>query len=247
MEQSLISQSYSGDSLNQSQKSLCLRRDGSVCILTGEPNPKICHILPLSWGDSQEAIKKTLLLRPAINTLMGAGWMQQHQQHIGDCDRVWNMLCLGEKLREMWKRGSCAFKAVKIQHVNRSQSAVVLEFHWMPEQKKTKPMVHANLEGKQNDWTKMANVMHRLNTCSLSITAAQSELSIPSGKRIEVQMRRREAFNFKAMIDLQWACITAAALSGATSPRMLHEYEPYWWRCDEGTKVDVLSWLDNID
>ncbi|KAJ4317704.1 hypothetical protein N0V84_007223 [Fusarium piperis] len=245
LEQSLVSQRYNGG-FNQPESDLCLQRDGNACILTGEPEPKICYILPLSWGDSQAAMKKTLLLRPAINALMGPGWMQQHQQHIGNSDRVWNMLCLSEKLQDLWKRGSCAFKGIRIQPVSRHESVVVLEFHWMPEQDKVKPLVHAKLEGRQSDWTKMANTIHKLSTSELPATDAQSELSIPSGKRIEVRMRRRDAANFKAMIDLQWACIAAAALSGATSPGMLHEYEPYWWRCDEGVKFNVLSWLDNI-
>ncbi|RSL72284.1 hypothetical protein CEP54_000956 [Fusarium duplospermum] len=234
-EQSLISQRRNDDP-NPSEKNLCLQRDRNVCVLTGDSNPKVCHILPLSWGNSKAAMKKTLLLRPAINALMGTDWMHQHHKHIADADRVWNMLCLNEKLHELWARGSCAFKGIRVQHLSHRESIVVLEFHWMPELKDTKPMLHAS-------------------KLPATECEARSGLSIPSGKRIDIRMARREAANFKAMIDLQWACITAAALSGVASPRMLHEYEPYWWRCDEpywykceeGLKFNVLSWLDNID
>ncbi|KAM6524724.1 hypothetical protein FALCPG4_010328 [Fusarium falciforme] len=257
LEQSLISQSRNDDPVNQSEKSLCLQRDGNVCVFTRDPNPRVCHILPLSWGNSKAAMKRTLLLRPAINAMMGTDWMHQHDKHIGDADRVWNMLCLNEKLHELWARGSCAFKGIRVQHLNHRESVVVLEFHWMPKLENTKPMVHANLEGRQNDWTKMANAMHQLHASKVpaATTEVQTGLSIPWGKRIDIRIARREAAKFKAMIDLQWACITAAALSGVASPRMLHEYEPYWWRCDEpywykceeGMRFNVLSWLDKLD
>ncbi|KAL6364825.1 hypothetical protein LRP88_00798 [Fusarium phalaenopsidis] len=179
LEQSLIPQSRNDDPVNQLEKSLCLQRDGDVCVFTGDPNPR----------------------------------------------------------------------GIRVQHLNHRESVVVLEFHWMPKLENTKPMVHAELGGKKNDWTKMANTMHQLHASKLpaATTKAQQGLSIPSGKRIDIRMARTEAANFKAMIDLQWACITAAALSGVASPRMLHEYEPYWWKCDEGMRLNVLSWLDNID
>ncbi|RSL81373.1 hypothetical protein CEP51_005904 [Fusarium floridanum] len=257
LEQSLRSQRRNDDPVNQSEKNLCLQRDQNLCTLTGDSNPKVCHILPLSWGNSKAAMKKTLLLRPAINALMGTDWMRKNHKHIADADRVWNMFCLNEKLCELWARGSCAFKGIRVQHLSHRESIVVLEFHWMPKLEDTKPMVHVNLVGRQNDWTKMANAMHQLHASKLPATEteAQSGLSIPSGKRIDIRMARREAAAFKAMIDLQWACNTAAALSGVASPKMLHEYEPYWWRCDEpywykceeGIKFNVLSWLDSID
>lgn len=257
LEQSLISQSRNDDPVNQTERSLSLQRDGNVCVFTGDPNPRVCHILPLSWGKTKAAMKKTLLLRPAINAMMGTDWMRRHEKHIDDADRVWNMLCLNPKLHELWARGSCAFKGIRVQHLSHCESVVVLEFHWMPKLENTKPMVHANLQGRKNDWTKMANAMHKLHASQFLATDAEAEsrLSISSGKRIEIHMARREAANFKAMIDLQWACITSAALSGVASPRMLHDYEPYWWRsddpywyrCEEGMMFNVLSWLDKID
>ncbi|KAL2682501.1 hypothetical protein Neosp_006953 [[Neocosmospora] mangrovei] len=257
LEQSLVSQSRNDDPANQPEKSLCLQRDENVCIFTGKPNPRVCHILPPSWGNSKAAMKKTLLLRPAINALMGSDWMHQHDKHIRDADRVWNMLCLNEKLHELWAGGSCAFKGIRVQHLSHRESVVVLEFHWMPKLDETKPMVHAELGGKKNDWTKMVHVMNQLQASKSPAAAnnAPPGLSIPSGKRIDIRMARRDAASFKAMIDLQWACISAAALSGAASPGMLHEYEPYWWRddeaywwqCEEGKRFSVLSWLDKID
>ncbi|KAI8667448.1 HNHc domain-containing protein [Fusarium sp. Ph1] len=230
LEQSLIPQSRNDDPVNQFEKSLCLQRDGDVCVFTGDPNPRVCHVLPPSWGNNKAAMKKTVVATLATR-------------------RVWNTLCLNEKVHELWARGSCAFKGIRVQHLNHRESVVVLEFHWMPKLENTKPMVHAELGGKKNDWTKMANTMHQLHASKLpaATTKAQQGLSIPSGKRIDIRMARTEAANFKAMIDLQWACITAAALSGVASPRMLHEYEPYWWKCDEGMRLNVLSWLDNID
>ncbi|RSL87909.1 hypothetical protein CEP52_015374 [Fusarium oligoseptatum] len=233
LEQSLISQRRNDDPVNQSEKNLCLQRDQKRLRLDRRFQPQ------------------------AINALMGTDWMRKHHKHIADADRVWNMLCLNEKLCELWARGSCAFKGIRVQHLSHRESIVVLEFHWMPELEDTKPMVHANLVGRQNDWTKMTTAMHQLHASKLPATEAeaQSGLSIPSGKRIDIRMARREAAAFKAMIDLQWACNTAAALSGVASPKMLHEYEPYWWRCDEpywykceeGIKFNVLSWLDSID
>ncbi|KAM0428191.1 hypothetical protein ACHAPT_007092 [Fusarium lateritium] len=178
---------------------------------------------------------------------MEPSWMEQHSSYLGDMNRLWNMLCLTEHLQELWARGCCAFKGIEIRPVSRHESVIILEFHWMPQQTSVKPLLHANVEGKCNDWTKMAKTMSQLNASKLPAADTYSGLPIESGKRIDIRMGRREALQFKGMIDLQWACITVASLSGAVSPGLLHQYEPYLWIHDTTRKAKILSWLEDID
>ncbi|KAF4943089.1 hypothetical protein FSARC_15055, partial [Fusarium sarcochroum] len=121
---------------------------------------------------------------------------------------------------------------------------VILQFRWMPQTKKRfGQKMDIRSTGPGNDWEEL---IAEINTFQESgnmppvgdgIIHAKAMLgTLPSsGQIFHVQMEEEDAFKFKDMVDVQWACILVAALCGAAgSPELLSNNDP-----DDS----VMQWL----
>ncbi|KAM0428192.1 hypothetical protein ACHAPT_007093 [Fusarium lateritium] len=48
LEQLPVSRDNNGNAISQAERNKCRERDGDACVWTGNANPRVCHILPLS-------------------------------------------------------------------------------------------------------------------------------------------------------------------------------------------------------
>ncbi|KAF5013713.1 hypothetical protein FDECE_312 [Fusarium decemcellulare] len=93
---------------NKAEKGKCLDFDNGVCIITGAPNPHVCHIAPFEISECA-----------CIDVA-------------GSSDKTWNMICVSPLLREWWIRGYFALKFHGENPNDDGTSSIQLQFFWMP-------------------------------------------------------------------------------------------------------------------
>lgn len=118
------------------------------------------------------------------------------------------------------------------------KSIVEIQFRCMPRSKRT-PTASCS----ENDMEKMVDEVKAFAEGG-SLPVIPEHLSCPllSGHTFHVEMPAEDAGRFKDMLDLQWACIVVAALSGAAEhPHLLPDH-PRWGDPDMRT----LAWVDQL-
>lgn len=114
----------------------CLDRDRKRCIMTGTPNPEVCHVVPFVANNTDHRVRYLKCITQALRTLnsdlgiltSAPGWT----------DEAWNMLSLAPSLHGWWGRGYFAFRCLGVMLVAgaavntvTSQSTVDLQLHWL--------------------------------------------------------------------------------------------------------------------
>lgn len=170
-------------------------------------------------------------------------------------DKSWNMISLSRQLHKWWSESIFAIKCLGITPLSKGKSEIQLQFHWMPQAKRqemsraeAKAKVKADArkktyewrrkidlagsEGREfvNDWkekTRNGTPKVLLSGGVVSAADAMSGRLLHSGRVIEISMDTEDAIKMKAMVDLQWACIQIASMSGAAgSPDFFTEPFP---------------------
>ncbi|KAJ4307886.1 hypothetical protein N0V84_012436 [Fusarium piperis] len=226
-------------SRNREERAKCYCRDNKACVLMGTSEPHICHIIPFCWNNSQLNIIKTAEVFSHAQAFFGVDWTKTYRTHLqdpqnqGSSDKAWNMICLNTQMHAWWGKARFGLKCLGICPITEDESAVTLQFHWMP-RSAMKANDQMNLQGQDNDFDRMvesAKSFHQGGsfpssqefgkTAALSV---HSGVPILSGHLIDVKMSSSEAPLFKAMIDLQWAMIVVSAFSGAAeAPELLFD------------------------
>ncbi|CAK7246405.1 MAG: hypothetical protein STHCBS139747_008035 [Sporothrix thermara] len=233
------------DHRDKQQSEMCKERDGNRCIVMGTLNPKVCHIVPLSVNNSAEELSKLQRAGDILTALFGTHSSLLLEQP-GCSERAWNMLCLNRQLHDWWRRGYFAFRCLGVTPtavVGDTQGAIVsLKFHWMPRQ-----VTGAAASGQwkqkapssgHRQWVQDWNQRPRYGGGGAVVdkdgvvAAAYATTSrlVQSGHIIKVPMPSMEdGLGMKAMLDIQWACIRIASMSGAAGDLEFLK-DPLWRR-----------------
>ncbi|KAF4968795.1 hypothetical protein FSARC_3822 [Fusarium sarcochroum] len=228
----------SNASRSSAEEALCRERDGRACVVTGTKNPATCHIIPFVWNDTQAAIKRSLSVISSTQALLGLPWIREHgsslvRGDLGSSDKCWNMLCLDRHLRFWWSRGHLAFKCLGSIPIagDESMVTVTLQFNWMLRdmlRDRIKPSRDMNLHGDNNDFMEMVERVRVFQAEGNPVQVPHSSFGIKSGHLIHVVMPATDAPKFKAAMDLQWACIKIASISGASNyPDLLPDHDDW--------------------
>ncbi|RSL69183.1 hypothetical protein CEP54_002459 [Fusarium duplospermum] len=217
---------------NQAQAKNCRTRDKSACVLMGTSDPQVCHIVPFSWNNNYENLRKTSAVFIHAEAFLGKGWLRQFDplirnvQNLASSDKTWNMICLNIQMQTWWGEARFGLKCLDIRPTAEGESVVTFQFNWMP-CSAMKPTDKMNLQGKDSDFDRMVNSAESFwkggsipTSAEFGKTAAlfvnvKSGVPLISGHLIEIEMPSSDAPLFKAMIDFQWAMIVVAALCGA--------------------------------
>ncbi|RSL61907.1 hypothetical protein CEP54_005987 [Fusarium duplospermum] len=198
----------------------CKKRDNNTCVLTGASDPEVCHIVPFSWNSTRFNTKKTQCVFQASVALMGPKWTNDNSpllansRALGGSDHVWNTICLNPLLHKWWAQALFGLKCLGIIFKDENTSVVKVQFRWMPPRSKKNPTVPCNLT--ENEGKKMVEEIRSFTDGgSLPATPKHGEIGLLSGHTFHVEMPPEDAGRFRDMLDLQWACIVIAALSGA--------------------------------
>lgn len=145
------------------------------------------------------------------------------------------MLCLNPCLHSWWAKPHWGIECTGIEPRAKEggghKYAVVLLFHWMPNNKGTiNPGQAVDLQPGANDCRKMVDALmadasdgqgRGEATSAGYMTAIQHDSFRPivSGQEFEVVVDTADdAENMREMVNDQWACVRIAAMSGAAGP-----------------------------
>ena len=220
-------------SKNRDEKEMkkCIARDHGACLLTGTASPEACHIIPFAVNSTEEEQARLLEARNAFDLIPGSEPVRRYKLltvHLGCSDKAWNMLSLNRQLHKWWSEMYFAIKCLGIAPSQSQEGAVTirLQFQWMPLRNTTqhwkRPIdlkggeaLHMVQEWKARRRYGMAEDLLPSGGVAAAAEAAAPFWPLQTGRVFELHMSLEEAENMKTMVDLQWACIQIASMSGA--------------------------------
>ncbi|KAH7019121.1 hypothetical protein EDB80DRAFT_869796 [Ilyonectria destructans] len=195
----------------------CRELDGDRCIVTGYTHPEICHIVPFAWNNSDYNVSKTEKFIPIISDFLDLPVDSDSTRALaslyaerGSSDKVWNIVALNS-----------------IQH-----------FWWDPEKHLSSQLNHSY--GSKPTICDKDNCETCQGTSGVTAHNAHSGRPIRTGDIFTVVRDTNDVNFFHRMIDIQWAIICAAAISGAAlAPELLGDLEDKLFLSDYGDEAEV--------
>ncbi|CAK7224418.1 hypothetical protein SEUCBS140593_005563 [Sporothrix eucalyptigena] len=220
-------------SRNEQEKKKCLARDQHRCIFTSSIHPQACHIVPFAFN-STRTNQRDYTTRFAINIqrLFFASLDEEESclnllsTGLGSSDKAWNMLSINPYLHAWWARPYWAVECLGIEPVENGY-AVILAFHWMPHSDNDitpdQPVrLESDMLGTLDALADRRSYGDGLAPDKQGFPNAiqhDSFQPIVSGQEFRVVHETPEdAQRMRKMVDIQWACVRLAAMSGAAGP-----------------------------
>lgn len=234
---------------NANARAKCLARDGGACILTGAPFPDVCHIVPFEINSSEENLAhyrdQFFLLTHLVRKEDHARVMELLDSGLGCSDKAWNMLCLHPTLRDWWSKCYFGLKCTGIgptscagqglDHNYTGSYLVKLQFHWMPRNNGVHPRHYT--QPCQDTIEKMLQIIEKYDD-TISEAHKSSSCCLETGQIFTLSVSSREdATKMQLMIDIQWANVRLAAMSGLSGKPRLSNHSPQ--------ESNVSSWFRN--
>ncbi len=204
--------------------------------MTKAISPEVCHIIPFSINNDLSKIDSLGRMQHSMRH-----WILQPRLllHTPGCsDNVWNMLCLNRQMHKWWGECLWALKCLGITPDGDEEATISLQFHWMPATSRKsstgkpwkRPIDLQKGEGREmvEEWKRGfrrsfpgvgSSTVGRLGAVDLT-----TGRFVQSGHVFELSMEIGDARKMKQMVDLQWAMIQLATMSGAAGdPEFLAE------------------------
>ncbi|KDN68282.1 hypothetical protein CSUB01_10358 [Colletotrichum sublineola] len=118
---------------NKLESQAALKRDNARCVLTGSPNPEVCHIFPFSALNHQERVDSLLVIMAPI-------WGQDRIKKLLEkltgrynpgasnnqnvIDEARNMISLNQQMHYFWGRGYFALEPMGMAECSEKESTV---------------------------------------------------------------------------------------------------------------------------
>lgn len=169
---------------------------------------------------------------------------------LGRSDKAWNMLPISPQLHRYWSKPYWAIKFIGITPLYQGpeeadvKQIVTMRFQWL-RHKNGDPKRHINVDNNNDCQIMLDGLASDSITClgfegMVTAHCGRSNQPIVSGQDFNVVLDTVEdADKMKKMLEIQWACITIAAMCGAAGPRddsnddlseFDFEREEYEWR-----------------
>lgn len=207
-----------------------------MCVLTHTIHPEVCHIVPFAFNSSTTNVSLyTSRFESCLPMFFPPSEVFSYcsliEASLGASDKAWNMLSLNPYLHAWWAKPHWGIECVGI--VPRGEKhAVVMLFHWMPH-KKGDPRRTIRVEPGTNDCQRMVDALVEGSYGEgrgpdqegyANAIQHSSFRPIVTGQEFEIALDTlEEANNMRKMINIQWACVRVAAMSGAAGPDDLAE------------------------
>ncbi|KPM45092.1 hypothetical protein AK830_g1452 [Neonectria ditissima] len=252
---------------DEKERDKCCSQDREQCIITATGDAHVCHIIPFAWNRNLENIAKTDYIMTSITSGMGL-WINtvdisafvSLSAELGASDKAWNMLTLAPSLQTWWRSGffGLKFMGKTPSESDPSQTEVQLQFRWMPRSRESNATRKINIQDQRDpEKCLLADLTHYYGEGERSSCAqpcgmcdetalrtaynARNHHRVASGAIFKVMRDTATVKYFQVMIEIQWAIICAAAMSGAAqSPELLvssddEDHFAYWqWAENEG-------------
>nr|CEG05221.1 unnamed protein product [Fusarium clavum] len=218
----------------------CRRRDHYRCIFQHTGEPGLTSILPSSWNKDLDDVYFTSAVTEALYAFFGEDIATElrsllaNTAELGSSDKYWNMLNMNLDLRHYWGQAYCGLYCKGIAPFEEPDEStdlakvpfnVTIQFNWL-RRRWEKPNDKITLEGDDNGFMKMAERQIKYerdgspwynDTHGAPIAAGRVDMNIliESGHEFIITMPQEDAEKCKLALDVQWAIIRIAAMSGA--------------------------------
>ncbi|MGE4341380.1 MAG: hypothetical protein AB7E55_36355, partial [Pigmentiphaga sp.] len=205
-------------------------------LFTHTAHPEACHIVPFAFNSTTTNLivytkrfmnALALLFFPAddrytCRDLIGV--------KLGGSDRHWNMLSINPYLHVLWAKPYWAIQCLGIESSSDTMHSVVLAFHWMPRRARERnPDQKICLDAGARDCQDMLDALVGEGSYGEGpvpgmqgfANALQHDCFRPivSGQEFRVMFDTLDdAIKMRKMVDVQWAIVRLAAMSGAAGP-----------------------------
>ena len=236
----------------------CLLRDNNRCILTHTLNPEVCHIVPFATNNNRRTLARVSNNLPLLKCVIGNDYkLLTSNLGCSDCEWKMlslNSQLHTWWSRGMFAFKCLGVTPV----LDGSHSATVtLQFYWMPVQKEKVQRV-TMAQSRSTSWENVVSDGDRrafveewettwkhksYGSVAESVTVARDQpppgvIAAPvattsrlvqTGHVVDISMSTmQDGLNMKAMVDVQWACICLASMSGAAGdPDFLRDNDDY--------------------
>lgn len=260
---------------NNSEKTKCLNFDNRVCIVTGAPDPHVCHIIPFAWNKTTNHTQKAQRLKPVIANHLGllndshTSRLMAKLCELRGSDEVWNMLCLNPTLNDWWGRAYFGFKYLGAYPIPEQEntSSIKLQLVWMPRHVNNGESLKTIKPEEQRDphtqfsqtlihyhgWGSTSCPVSNCTTCAhvkrVMSQDVQTSHPVLTGSIFRVTRDTDHVEMFKRVIDIQWAIICAASLSGRAQDVELHLDQDEDEQGQEASLggEEILDWVEGSE
>ncbi|KAL7938103.1 hypothetical protein V8C35DRAFT_141055 [Trichoderma chlorosporum] len=202
---------------NANERDKCYWRDRQTCILTKAAHPDACHIVPYAVTANDTNIA-SFITSPLINQLEGSeGQLGKIivQESLGSLDKSWNMVCLHPTLHRWWSKHLFGLKCLGlVPNGDGKSTRVQIQFYWMP-RNGIKPNDPAKPPYDKAMDEMLQTVATERDRGIVKDVQRDSFHELETGQTFEIVVDNVDAIKMKAALDLQWAVIRLAAMSGA--------------------------------
>ncbi|UPK91474.1 hypothetical protein LCI18_002409 [Fusarium solani-melongenae] len=209
--------------------------DSNFCLVTGMRDPDGCHIIPFTINDRPSPLAQVQLFMPAIASCFGLGREAEIgaarlplYAGLGTSDRDFNIISLTPSLHRFCSRCYCAFKwhgLSKMPRSSHTNGARYINLDDQNDPQSNQSIIgglshHYGPDGNPHFSTEECANCEKTRGCS--IVNVEHGHPLRSGHLFTVKRSTETIESFRQMIDLQWALIRAAAMSGAAlAPELL--------------------------
>lgn len=238
---------YGNIGRSDQEKSNCLRRDNNHCIITHLQCPHVCHIVPFAWNKNITNLRTCNTLCSSLRifdvedsttNLLGSS--------LGATDKAWNMLSLTPALHDFWSRAFFGLKRLGFNPSmknGRTMATVKIQFVWLPRMAYKTFLNKVELQDQDpfNESSLISKLRNHTVPSDLYMVNTQSKVSIQTGQTFEVCLELSDALNLIRMLDIQWALIRLAAMSGAADA-----FDQGFFTGPD-TSQRTMAWLNDLD
>jgi hypothetical protein len=240
---------------NNTEATRRLALDNKACIIMTTADPEVCHIIPFAscanhsnvedfagyLDESQEIF---------FSTYTEASTARQHfASGLGVSDKAWNMISLNQQLHFWWGKPYFGLKYLGSSISDDiSMSSITVQFYWLPKLAKG-----ARLERDAEQIKRLLNTKAVPDGGFITASRASGH-KIQTGDVFHIKVPTDDADKMKEALNLQWALIRIAALTGGVdapeldddkSDDFLNRFRFRWLESTEKA-YDVESWLEDV-
>lgn len=209
----------------------------------------MCHIIPFATNASQTNIQFYGVTRFYSSSFLGHDIEDELNVLVvdepGSSDKSWNMLSLHPTLHALWEKCLFGIKCLGIVPHDNEYSKIQLQFHWMPYQtRKPGDMIKTPYENFIREISQ-SPVNEQANPAITMEVRRDSGRELETGQTFEILAEKDDAEKMKVALDVRWAVVRLAAISGAARAWDLED-DPD--ECDDGgsiaTTEQVEDWIE---
>ncbi len=204
--------------------------------MTGAACPDACHIVPFAFNSNDKNLYDTKRFLQIIRLFASQGEMNEYNRllstELASSDAAWNMLSISPELHRYWSSACWGLKSMGLRPQQGSAKwAITLRFQWLLFPLKVDPMKVIDIDPDSNDyqgWLLRLRApgegQHPELPGYVKASSRHSHQPLAAGQHFDVVLGNyNEAVEMERMINIQWACVTVAAMGGAAGPTDLED------------------------